>query len=110
MKTLALLLPTTLILAFAGCATLPPDQVVRARTTATEVDSTEAWKELDTDSDGSLTREELAHERAMGLLQDFPFADSDGDDRVTREEWNAWWPTMTWHHIREGDREPSIGM
>jgi hypothetical protein len=108
MKALALL-PISLVVLIAGCATWRVDRTIPARSSGAEVDSTQAWNELDTDSDGALTRDELARERTMGLLQDFPYADSDGDDRISREEWNAWWPTMTWHHVREGDRDPTIG-
>jgi hypothetical protein len=107
MKTLALL-PISLVMLVAGCATV--DRSVPSRSSGTEIDSTKAWNELDVDSDGVLTRDELARERTMGLLQDFPFADSNGDGRISREEWNAWWPAMTWHRVREGDRDPTIGM
>jgi hypothetical protein len=66
-----------------------------------EGDSAAAWALLDSDSDGALSVDELEQQQAMGLLQDLPNADANGDRRISREEWDAWWPRMTDHVVRE---------
>lgn len=65
-----------------------------------EGDSAAAWALLDADNDGSLTITELDQQQAMGLLQDFPNADADRDQRISKAEWDVWWPRMTDHVIR----------
>jgi hypothetical protein len=34
------------------------------------------------------------------LLQDFPNVDSDHDHRISKAEWDVWWPRMTDHLVR----------
>jgi hypothetical protein len=65
-----------------------------------EGDSTAAWTLLDADNDGVLSVDELDQQQAMGLLQDFPNVDSDHDHRISRAEWDVWWPRMTDHIVR----------
>jgi hypothetical protein len=72
-----------------------------------EGDSSAAWALLDSDNDGSLSVDELDQQQAMGLLQDFPNADADHDRRISRAEWDMWWPRMTDHIVRaDGTRTP----
>jgi hypothetical protein len=84
---------TTLLL--MSCAT----QVQNVRSSG-EGDSTAAWALLDADNDGALTVTELDQQQAMGLLQDFPNADTDHDRRISKAEWDVWWPRMTDHIVR----------
>jgi hypothetical protein len=79
-----------------SCATTHVDNV----RSSGEGDSTAAWALLDADNDGSLTVDELDQQQSMGLLQDFPNVDGDHDDRISRAEWDAWWPRMTDHIVR----------
>lgn len=79
-----------------SCAT---SQVRNVRSSG-EGDSTAAWTLLDTDNDGSLTVTELDQQQAIGLLQDFPNADTDHDRRISKAEWDVWWPRMTDHFVR----------
>ena len=65
-----------------------------------EGDSSAAWALLDADNDGSLTVDELDQQQAMGLLQDFSNADTNADQRISKAEWDAWWPRMTEHIVR----------
>jgi hypothetical protein len=81
----------------AGCAT---SHVGNVRSSG-EGDSAAAWALLDSDSDGTLSVDELEQQQAMGLLQDLPNADTNGDRLVSREEWDAWWPRMTDHHVSD---------
>jgi hypothetical protein len=81
----------------AGCATT---HVGNVRSSG-EGDSAAAWALLDSDNDGTLSVDELERQQAMGLLQDLPNADANGDRRISREEWDAWWPRMTDHVVRE---------
>ncbi len=82
----------------AACATVN-EGAVRS---SGEGDSAAAWATFDLDNDGVLSLDELEQERAMGLLQDFPQADGDHDRRVSKAEWDAWWPRMTNHFVRDG--------
>ena len=93
MTMLRSLLAPALILLCAGCATIKHDHAESVNGTAI-ADSTPAWKSLDTDDSGQLTRDELQKERAMVLLQEFDAADVNNDRAISREEWDAWWPTM----------------
>jgi hypothetical protein len=94
---------TTTALLLASCAT---SQIRNVRSSG-EGDSSAAWALLDADNDGALTVDELDQQQAMGLLQDFPNADTDRDRRVSRAEWDAWWPRMTDHIVRpEGTATP----
>jgi hypothetical protein len=72
-----------------------------------EGDSTAAWALLDADNDGVLTVAEIDQQQAMGLLQDFANVDSDHDHRISKAEWDVWWPRMTEHIVRpEGTATP----
>jgi hypothetical protein len=85
-----------------SCATIPSPPV---RTSGESFDSNAAWATMDQDNDGSLSLDELEQQRAMGLLQDFPNADTDRDARVSKTEWDAWWPRMTDHYVRDAASE-----
>ena len=87
--------------ALAGCATLRHYDEPAARVSGEGQDSTAAWTALDPDTDGSLSVDELEQQRAMGLMQDWANVDTDGDGRISRTEWDAWWPRMTDHYVRE---------
>ena len=72
-----------------------------------EGDSAAAWALLDVDNDGVLTVDELDQQQAIGLLQDFPNADTDHDRRISKAEWDVWWPRMTEHIVRpDGTAKP----
>ena len=105
MKTVRNLVAAALLASIAGCATMH-DKAYGVRSSGDGANSDAAWATLDLDHDGVLSWDELQSQRAMGLLQDFPNADASGDQRVSREEWNAWWPRMTDHHIRDGGAAP----
>jgi len=81
-----------------SCATITPPPV---RVSGESFDSGAAWATIDLNSDGSLSLDELEQQRAMGLLQDFPNADTDHDAHVSKAEWDAWWPRMTDHYVRD---------
>lgn len=81
-----------------SCATTSSPPV---RVSGESFDSTAAWATIDLNNDGSLSLDELEQQRAMGLLQDFPNADTDHDAHVSKTEWDAWWPRMTDHYVRE---------
>jgi hypothetical protein len=83
-----------------GCATSHPRNV---RLSGEGVDSSAAWASLDSDNNASLSLDEIRQQRAMGLLQDLPNADTDHDQRISRTEWDAWWPRMTDHYVRDAD-------
>lgn len=94
---------TSTALLIASCAT----SHVRSVRSSGEGDSSAAWALLDANNDGVLTVDELDQQQAMGLLQDFANADSDRDRRISRAEWDAWWPRMTDHIVRpEGTATP----
>lgn len=84
------------VMLLTSCAT---SRVNNVRSSG-EGDSAAAWALLDADNDGSLTVTELDQQQAMGLLQDFPNADTDRDRRISKAEWDVWWPRMTEHIIR----------
>ena len=86
----------------AACATMHEGDT---RSSGAELDSSAAWATLDPDNDGRLTLDELEQQRAMGLLQDLPNADTDHDGRVSKAEWDAWWPRMTNHYVRDGSKQ-----
>ena len=96
---LAISIAATLL---AACATVHEGGV---RSSGEGMESAAAWAALDIDNDGVLSLDELEQERAMGLLQDFPNADTDQDHRVSKREWDAWWPRMTNHFVRDGSGE-----
>jgi hypothetical protein len=86
----------------SSCATTHETSV---RMSGDNIDSSAAWATLDLNNDGSLSLDELEQQRAMGLLQDLSAADTNHDDRVTKEEWDAWWPRMTDHYVRASTAE-----
>ena len=86
----------TAALLLMSCAT---SRVNNVRSSG-EGDSTAAWALLDADNDGALTVDELDQQQAMGLLQDFPNVDADHDRRISKAEWDVWWPRMTEHIVR----------
>jgi hypothetical protein len=100
MKTTTCLTLAIAAALIAGCATTG-GPAVSATSTAEGADSTAAWAIIDPDNDSALTVDELEQQRAMGLLQDFPNADANRDGGISRTEWDAWWPRMTDHHVRE---------
>jgi hypothetical protein len=89
------------MLPLLSCATTRNQEIVRTLPPGTVINSDAAWAIQDLNQDGSLSLDELEQQRAMGLLQDFPNADANGDGGVSRQEWDAWWPRMTHHHIRD---------
>lgn len=103
MGTFSKLAIATVVALLMSCATTRERNV---RSSGEGVDSSAAWASLDLDSDGSLSLDELDRQAAMGLLQDFPNADIDHDQRVSKSEWDAWWPRMTDHYVRNQDARP----
>ena len=101
MKGLYPVIIAAALLSAAGCATTPSEYGVRTISDDMSINSDAAWASIDLNGDGSLSLGELEDQRAMGLLQDFDNADTNGDQNVSREEWNVWWPRMTNHHIRD---------
>jgi Ca2+-binding EF-hand superfamily protein len=83
-----------LALALGACATTSYESR-RSTSSGDGSNSDAAWTALDTDKDGYLSIDELEQQHAVGLLQDLYVADSDHDGKVSRTEWNAWWPLMT---------------
>jgi hypothetical protein len=94
MNVIRTLLGAAVVLSAAGCAT---GTYVRGKSTITGdgSNSDAAWASFDSDSDGYLSINELERQHAVGLLRDFSVADNNGDGKVSRTEWNAWWPLMT---------------
>jgi hypothetical protein len=83
-----------LTLVLGGCATTSYESR-RSTSSGDGSNSDAAWMALDSDKDGYLSIDELEQQHAVGLLQDLYVADSDHDGKVSRTEWNAWWPMMT---------------
>jgi len=106
MKALYPVIIAAALLSAAGCATTRNDYGVRTISDDMSINSDAAWAAIDLNGDGSLSLGELEDQRAMGLLQDFGAADTNGDQNVSREEWNVWWPRMTNHHIRDSESPP----
>jgi hypothetical protein len=103
MNVLSKIAVATTALLLMSCAT----SHIRNVRSSGEGDSSAAWALLDADNDGVLTVDELDQQQAIGLLQDFPNADADHDRRVSRAEWDAWWPRMTDHLVRpDGSATP----
>jgi hypothetical protein len=94
MNVMQPLLSIAVILSVAGCAT---GTYVRGKSTITGdgSNSDAAWVSFDSNRDGYLSTGELEQQHAVGLLRDLPVADANGDGKVSRDEWNAWWPLMT---------------
>jgi hypothetical protein len=88
----------------ASCATMH-ESSTPVRVSGNNIDSSAAWATIDLNNDGSLSLDELEQQRAMGLLQDLPNADTNHDGQVTRQEWDAWWPRMTDHYVRASTAE-----
>lgn len=88
------LLLSAILVAASGCAT---GTYVRGQSTISGdgSNSDAAWTSFDSDNDGYLSIGELERQHAVGLLRDLPVADANGDGKVSRAEWNAWWPIMT---------------
>lgn len=100
MTTLSKLALAAGVALVTSCATTGERyHVVAERMPDSAMDSTAAWTALDPDGDGSLSIAELEQQRAIGVLQDFPNADTDRDHRISRAEWDAWWPRMTGHYV-----------
>lgn len=93
-RNLKPVLPVAALLLFAvGCASVsPPPETPTSD--ATYSDSSAAWARLDTDSDDHLDQDELWQQRALALMQDFETADANQDARVSRAEWDRWWPRL----------------
>lgn len=85
-----------------SCATVPTPPV---RISGESFDSSAAWATIDLNNDGSLSLDELEQQRAMGLLQDYSNADTNHDGLVSKTEWDAWWPRMTDHYVRDSTSE-----
>lgn len=83
----------TMLLFAAGCASVAPPAETPAAG-ATYSDSSAAWARLDSDGNDYLDQDELWQQRALVLLQDFGNADRDQDARVSRAEWDRWWPQL----------------
>ncbi len=78
----------------SGCATTTYESR-RSTSSGDGSNSEAAWLALDTDKDGYLSIAELEQQHAVGLLQDLSVADGNHDGRISRDEWNAWWPLMS---------------
>lgn len=84
----------TVLLFAAGCASVSPPSETTTHDGATYSDSSAAWTRLDTDANDHLDQDELWQQRALALLQDFQTADANQDARVSRAEWDRWWPRL----------------
>jgi hypothetical protein len=87
------LLVAGLVLGLCGCATSMAPRQTSASSDGSNSDA--SWAQFDSDNDGYLSLDELEHQHAVGLLRDFSNADTNKDGKVSRAEWNAWWPLMT---------------
>ncbi len=94
-------MPTRSLSTLAGCAFLlgacsSMPAIDRDTATSTpRAGSDAAWERLDPDQDGFLTVAELESQRGVALLRDLWRTDTDHDRRVSRQEWDLWWPRMT---------------
>jgi hypothetical protein len=87
-------LVTVLVLGVCGCASV--SSMPRHESTAGDGSNSDAaWAQFDTDNDGYLTFDELTRQHAVGLQRDFSNADTNNDGKISRAEWNGWWPVMT---------------
>ncbi|HEY0180568.1 MAG TPA: EF-hand domain-containing protein [Dokdonella sp.] len=94
MKTAARFCIAAGIALVAGCASANYE-TLRSTSSGDGSNSDAAWHVLDSNGDGYLTVDELEQQHEIGLLQEIYVADTDHDDRVSRAEWNAWWPLMS---------------
>jgi hypothetical protein len=94
MKTARGLGITLLVLGICGCATTSHDSR-RSTSSGDGSNSDAAWALFDANGDGDLSFDELDLQHAVGLLRDMRVADTNNDGKVSRAEWNAWWPLMT---------------
>jgi hypothetical protein len=92
MRTLITVLGGTVFAAAAGCASRPV--MLHRASDAPIADSSAAWASIDPDHDGTVSFDEAKEQGTIALAQDFGNADGNGDGRVSREEWDAWWPRM----------------
>lgn len=83
------------VCALGGCATMHQHDVAQVTGVSADAGSEAAWNAFDINQDGVLSMDELVAQHAMGLIQDMPNADRNRDGRVSRSEWNSWWPRMT---------------
>jgi hypothetical protein len=88
-RTLVLALSCSLGACATNAARMPDDPGI------THSSSDGAWQRLDTDGDGALALEELEKQHAVALQEDLWAADSNDDGRVSRQEFDAWWPRTT---------------
>lgn len=89
---------TSAILALAFCLMASACATTHAaveQSSSSDASSDASWAQFDTDQNGFLSREELEAQHAVALLRDLHVADRDHDGRVSRREWNAWWPVLT---------------
>lgn len=84
----------TMLLFAAGCASVAPPTETPTTDGFTYSDSSAAWSRLDTDGNDHLDQDELWQQRAVALMQDFETADANQDARVSRAEWDSWWPRL----------------
>ena len=97
----------TMLLFAAGCASVAPPAETPAAG-ATYSDSSAAWARLDSDGNDYLDQDELWQQRALVLLQDFGNADRDQDARVSRAEWDRWWPQLDRSERHPGFAAPGV--
>jgi hypothetical protein len=88
-RMLALALSCALGACATNAARMPDDAGI------THGSSDGAWQRLDTDGDGALALEELEKQHGVALQEDLWVADSNDDGRVSRQEFDAWWPLTT---------------
>lgn len=83
------LLVVGLLVGACGCAS---NKVRPSAVAGESINSDAAWAAFDTNKDGYLSRDELHQQHVMALLAYRRSADRDNDGRISRAEWNAWWP------------------
>lgn len=88
-------LPFVFVIASAFAVGACSRQAVRIEPVADDARSDAAWAVLDTNHDGVLSMGEIEAQHMVGLQEDLPVADANGDGNISRAEWNAWWPRMT---------------
>jgi hypothetical protein len=96
----------TILLFAAGCASVSPPSETPTTDGFSYSDSSAAWSRLDTDGDDHLDQDELWQQRALALMQDFESADANQDARVSRAEWDLWWPRLDRSAVHPGFVQP----